>query len=173
MSAIAEDIESFVNETGKVPRSAVYGRFELVTKRVIDQALERLAQSHRLVVGATDVAPVRQARRAEPAAVSAPPPPPPPKVEAPVSFEDEMRARVLEAKIALGGPTLRQAILAQFEPGRVMTADLIIAKLGKVWSEKSIRTEMSVMKSKRLLANRQCHGWWLPGTVVEGTHAPG
>lgn len=167
MSAIADDIESFVNETGKVPRSAVYGRFELVTKRVIDQALERLARSHRLVVGATDVAPVRQARRAEPAK----PVEPPSRVEKPVSLEDEIRARRQQAKEALGGPTLRQAILAQFEPGRVMTADLIIAKLGKVWSAKSIRTEMSVMKSKRLLANRQCHGWWLPGTVVEGTHA--
>ena len=166
-STLASQVEEFVNGAGKVNRTVVYAQFELVGKRYIDRALTELAERARLVVGVTDVASVRQARRAEPAQ----PVKPPPRVEKPVSLEDEIRARRQQAKEALGGPTLRQAILAQFEPGRVMTADLIIAKLGKVWSEKSIRTEMSVMKSKRLLANRPCHGWWLPGTLAEDVQA--
>ncbi len=160
MSLIADDIESYVNEAGKVQRSAVYSKFDLVSKRAIDSALESLAQSRRLVVGASDIAPIRRVQSAKAQA-----PAPSPKVDR--TFEREMRRHRQKAKEALGGATLRQAILAQFEPGRLVTADVIIAKLSSQWSAKSIRTEMSVMKSKRLLANRRCHGWWLPGTLAK------
>lgn len=68
-STLSIQVEEFINEAGKVPRVQVYRRFELVGKRFVDQALEELAQSRRLVVGATEVAPVRSALRAAERAV--------------------------------------------------------------------------------------------------------
>lgn len=60
---LRDEVEQIINQRGKMTRTALYCQFELVAKRALDSALEDLARTHRIVLGATEVAPVRAAKR--------------------------------------------------------------------------------------------------------------
>lgn len=62
-TTLKDEIETLINRSGKMSRTRLYCQFELVAKRAIDNALEDLARTNRIVLGASEVAPVRASRR--------------------------------------------------------------------------------------------------------------
>lgn len=135
-STLSIQVEEFINQAGKVPRVQLYRRFELVGKRFVDQALEELAQSRRLVVGASDVAPVRDNRR--PAVFAA-------AWQLATHQDDE--------------PRLPERVVALLQARGTMSLTAILAALDPPAEKKHISTVMGRLKA-RGIAGRVCRGQW-------------
>lgn len=135
-STLSIQVEEFINEAGKVPRVQVYRRFELVGKRFVDQALEELAQSRRLVVGASDVAPVRDNRR--PAAVQA-------AGQLATHQDDE--------------PPLPERLVALLQAQGTMSLASIMAALDPPAEKKHISTALGRLKARDIVG-RVSRGQW-------------
>jgi len=123
---LRDEVEQIINQRGKMTRTALYCQFELVAKRALDSALEDLARTHRIVLGATEVAPVRAAKRDAQRQVFG------------VSVDDHAslnpdkqprRARwVLECRTE---PTIRERIIAALDGGTVLSVRELTERLNQ------------------------------------------
>lgn len=144
-STLASQVEEFINGVGKVPRSAVYGRFDLVAKRAIDTALEGLGTARRLVVGAADVAPLRQARPAVE-----------PMLDTPAAPLPEPKARSPQQ----GKRTTRDDILELFEPGRRVARREVYERLSHR-SARFVDETLRRLSDEGVLTREAYRGYWL------------
>lgn len=139
-STLSIQVEEFINEAGKVPRVQVYRRFELVGKRFVDQAIEELAQSRRLVVGVADVAPI--------------------KAQAAEAGEPKKRKRKIRAKPEKRR-TIADDVLAVLAAGQRYTREEIAQRLPER-SEGVVDRVLGRMVRRGQLYREPYKGYWLP-----------
>lgn len=171
-ATLKEEVEQIINARGKMTRTAVYAQFELVAKRALDAALEDLARTHRIVLGATEVAPVRAAKRMAEKFVFGD------------SATDAYGAALLKADQLAAEERQRQARLEPTLPERICTAlrrgSMTVRELhqaveaeGSPVKEVDIRKALSRMKG-RSVDNPSWGRWALSETPVNqpGTSLP-
>lgn len=145
-NTLASQVEQYINGIGKVPRSAVYGRFDLVAKRAIDRALDDLGQSRRLVVGPSEVAPVRSACA---------------DAELPKKRIRKSRAKPASERRR----TFRDDVLALMTPGQRFTREDLTQPFP--WRSLGAMDQMLArMVERGELVRETYKGYWLPDQVT-------
>lgn len=160
-STLASQVEEFINEAGRVPRTDVYRRFDLVGKRFVDQALVELGEGGRVVVGASDVAPVRKSRRLTEVAV----------------FGDGAEGLTEEsiAEPAESGKgwemCLPDRLVRLLRAGGQMHLSCIAAALKPPARRKDVASALSRLKARGVVAN-PAHGRWEVLNADKPLHGP-
>jgi len=117
---LRDEVEQIINQRGKMTRTALYCQFELVAKRALDSALEDLARTHRIVLGATEVAPVRAAKRDAQRQVFGV------SVDDHASLNPDKQVRECRTE-----PTIRERIIAALDGGTVLSVRELTERLNQ------------------------------------------
>lgn len=136
---LRDEVEQIINQRGKMTRTALYCQFELVAKRALDSALEDLARTHRIVLGATEVAPVRAAKRDAQRQVFGV------SVDDHASLNPDKQVRECRTE-----PTIRERIIAALDGGTVLSVRELTERLNQTGSPltgKVVRGTLSRMNT--------------------------